>query len=263
MKPLLIVVTPWLVFIGAHLGMSSSRLREKITARYGRFAFTLIYLFVTILTLGTVIFALAFFGHEGPAGFQVSDQTWLTVLRAVSVFGAFLLVAGLISYPTSAIAILAQRMKNPDLKTALPKPTGIARITRHPFFVGLAFVSTSHVFLASTLAIAVSFACLAFLSLVGIYLQDKKLQKRWAATYEVFIERSSVLPFQRLAEQDSRLTARDIPMLLIALLVASFLFGALHDIWTVGNGATFLGFILVYGTIGVVTGILKSAAKNR
>ncbi|MEP3244973.1 MAG: NnrU family protein [Sneathiella sp.] len=263
MTPSFMILFAWFAFAGTHLWMSASGLRERLAPHYGHMGFTLIYLIVTVLSLSILIASLALYGDQGLAGFQLTTPFLLWSLRIGSAVGAFLVVTGLIGYPKSPIAILARRIGTSQNNNPLRPPTGIARITRHPFFVGLALISLCHIFLASSLAIATFFVGLFVISALGIPLQDRKLRNRWAAVYARYEQQSSTLPFGSLHKQTDKPTTKDWISWIICLLVAIALFGVFHPLWTHANGAGFVILILIYGTLGTVIGIVKGLKARR
>lgn len=252
MEPSLIIVIAWTLFGGSHLVMSGSGLRSYMTARFGPLSFTLLFVATTIVTLSLLLISLYQFGDKGASGVVIESTAVRAALRAGSFVGAFLLLAGLASFPISPMSVLAQRGGHSNRK--LSDPSGVALITRHPFFVGLALLSASHVFLASTLANAVFFGGLFALCLLGIPMQDHKLKRRWGAVYEDYISQTSVIPFAKLAP---RVTFKDLITWAGGSIVAGTLFVGLHSFWSFGNGAVFVGFIMLYGTLGAALGILR------
>ncbi len=243
--------------------MSASNLREAITPRFGRLGFTVIYLLVTIITLSGLITALAIYGDQGLDGLQITNAYLLGLLKTGSAIGAFLIVAGLVGFPTSPMSILAQRLRTSLNDKPLPSPKGIALISRHPFFVGLALISLCHVFLASTMAVATFFAGLLIFSLLGIPMQDYKLRRRWAETYIRYEQQSSVMPFAKFFKQPERPTKSEWVMWIACLMATIVIFGIFHFIWMYANGVGFLIMVLLYGTLGTCIGIFRTLRTKK
>jgi uncharacterized membrane protein len=80
-------------------------------------------------------------------------------------------------------------------RTAIRPPTGVERVTRHPFFMGLALYAVAHALLAATLASAVHFAGYVLLATVGAALQDRKLVARHGDAYAEYVARTAFVPF--------------------------------------------------------------------
>ncbi len=263
MAPSLMILFAWFVFAGTHLWMSASDLRESLAPHYGHMGFTLIYLIVTVTTLSGLIASLALYGDQGIVGLQLETPFLVWILRIGSAVGAFLVVTGLLGFPKSPMAILARRIGTPQNNNPLRPPTGIARITRHPFFVGLALISLCHIFLASSLAIATFFVGLFTVSALGIPMQDRKLRNRWAEVYSRYEQQSSTMPFGSLHKQTDKPTTKDWVSWIVCLLVAIALFGIFHPLWAYANGAGFVVLILIYGTLGTTVGVYKGLKARK
>ena len=261
--PSFAILSACLLFAGTHLWMSASNLRETLTPRIGNTGFTVTYLVVTITTMSTLIATVAYFGHQGVKGIQIADPLLRLLLQAGSGLGTLFVVAGLASFPKSPMSTLAQRVRTSHHQKALRPPAGVERVTRHPFFVGLAMLSFCHLFLASTLATGTLFAGLMTITLVGIPLQDRKLRNRWGDVYAEYERRTSIVPFGQTRNQPDRSLRSEYLAWFGFLIVTVVAFGALHSLWTFANGAGFLVLVLVYGATGGILGILRGTKKRR
>lgn len=263
MQPSLIILASWILFGGSHLVLSGSSLRTMIVIRYGARGFTILFSVVTLVTMLGLIWASATYGDKGRAGFGLATHTttrWL--LGGLSGAGAFLAIAGLINYPRSPMAILAQRQRELGRQQGfkLNAPSAIERVVRHPFFVGLAIMMSAHALLASTLASAVYFLGFVVVAIIGIPMQDRKLRARWEKTYMEFEAQTSNIPFS------AKTSAKEKPewgRWALAGLITTLLFGALHFVWKSANGAPFAALILVFGLLGVAKGLAASSSETQ
>ena len=248
MIPALAVLSAWLLFGGSHLLLSSSPLRGMLVARLGVTGFVACYCLIATLGLGLLIVVTARFGADGIAGpnlARIPLARWS--LGAVAALGAVLAVAGIAGFSRSPIAVLARRWRAREVVGPLPRRTLVDRVTRHPFFVGLALLMGAHALLASTLSGAVYFAGFALLAAVGIPLQDRKLLERHGETYAAYLRESSVLPSVHPRGVGA---PAPWPELLVAIAGAAALAG-LHPLWRWGNGAAFAAVVLVGGLVAV------------
>src|SRR5437899_13047458 len=71
-----------------------------------------------------------------------------------------------------------RRAAGDDINPPIRAPRGVERVTRHPFFVGVALLASAHVLLATRLVGAVFFAGLAALAILGAWHQDRTLPAR-------------------------------------------------------------------------------------
>lgn len=255
MEPILFVTGAWLLFAGSHLLLSGTTLRGRIVERFGTRGFTILFGMTSVLTLALVIAAVWIYGGSGVRGPNLGEfivARW--GLFAVSVGGAVILMAGLINFPASLIARLAQRGDRPLTNTR--KVNSIERLTRHPFFVGLALLMSAHALLATTLAQTAYFTGFVILALAGIPLQDRKLRRRYKEVYEAYERDTPAVPFGKVEEKTKPNAAWK--KWVLAVVVATVFFGLLHPIWSYANGALFALVTLVFGSIGIVVGLVRS-----
>lgn len=257
MEPAIIVLSAWLLFGGSHLGLSSFRGRARLEDKIGARGFTFLFAGVTVFTLTLLILAALQYGHLGHPGVGLSAYPaarWGG--GGVAVIGAILAMAGLINYPQSPMSVLATRRRAGLEARPLKPPNAIDRVSRHPFFVGLALMMVVHALLASTLAGSVYFLGFAALSVIGIWAQDRKLRKKWDNIYRDYENQTSAVPFT--ASKIVGPTKAEWGRWGASVLGGLMLFGFLHPVMSYGNGAGFAVFILLFGTIGVGLGLAKS-----
>ena len=254
MSPASIVLCAWLLFGGTHLLLGSPPLRTRLIARFGERGFVLLYSAIAALTLTLLAAVVARYGSEGargPALSAVPAAKW--TLGAVAFFGATLAAAGLLNYFRSPIALLRRALGRP---VALAAPAAVERITRHPFFVGLALLTGAHALLAGTLAGAVYFGGFVVLVLAGIPMQDRKLRARHGEVYAGYVAATSALPF--VAAARNTIAWRDF---IVPALAAAGV-AALHPLWRLGGGAA-LAVLIALGGLYAVAGQFRRMATRR
>ena len=251
MQPAIIIGFVWLLFGGSHLVMSSSGIRPMLVNRFGERGFTIAYVAATVLTMAPLIVTTALYADTGAAGPNLaSHQIARWFLGFFSALGAVLLIAALVDFQNSAIAQLAQRRRRTreNRNVKLGPPTAIERISRHPFFVGLAMLTLSHAMMADTLAEAGYFGGFALLSLAGLYFQDRKLRGQWDQIYADFEAETELLSLGKTASP----AVLKSKVWLIAIVTVIVLFGAGHPLWTYANGAPLAAVILLFGLLATM-----------
>lgn len=246
MTPAVVVLCAWLLFGGTHLLLGSPPLRHQLVQRLGERRFALLYTAIAALTLTLLAAAVARYGNDGTRGsalYTVPAARW--TLGVVSFLGAALAAAGLINYFRSPIAFLRRAMGRPPV--TLRAPATVERITRHPFFVGLAVVMGAHALLAGTLAGAVFFGGFVVLVLAGIPLQDRKLRAQHGEVYAGYMAATSAVPFAAATPMSPGAAWRDF----VAPTLAAAVFMALHPLWRLGSGAPFAVLVAVGGLYAV------------
>lgn len=264
--PSLMIMLAWILFGASHFTLSHTALRHRIIARYGKRKFTILYSAITIISLGILIAITSIYGDEGRPGLNLANNVlarW--ILGGISFLGAVLIMAGLFNYPNSPMAVLAQRERRQDTGSGnyLRPPTAIDGVTRHPFFVGLSILMAAHALLAGTMAGAFYFAGFSIISSLGIFLQDRKLRRRWQDIYVEYENNTSAIPFMNRQKENGSVQRDGLRKWVISTLIAIVFLGFLHPVWSYASGAPFAGFVLLFGMIGVFVGLRKSAKQSK
>lgn len=257
LAPSIILFLAMALFGGSHLWMSVSGFRNKIIEKYDVIIFNLIFVCTTIFSSIVVGLALASYGHLGVGGFEVNGYLSRSILALGSSLGAFLIVVGLFCFPGSAIAKLAQQGSVSAGSSRL-KVSAAEAITRHPFFVGLAIMAFCHIFLSSTLAVAIFFLGLFLFCVIGVRMQDRKLSARWGEIYDYYMAQTSIFPCLKFHIYVSKFSRIDWLYCIVWALLSYTIFSEFHSFWSFANGAGFVAIITVYGTIGVSYGVIRS-----
>jgi uncharacterized membrane protein len=255
MEAIASIVAHWLLFAGTHDGLADSRVRARIVGRVGEGGFRLLYFAVAAVTFTLLMRSYAVNQLTGPPGLAgfVGPSTRL-LLMGVAGLGAVLLVGGLVTYPESPMELSTR---------GVPPPTRLARITRHPFFVGLALVALVHVVLAAHATGAVFFACLTLFTVVGTLRQDRKLLASKGGAYAAYCRETSIVPFAAILARRTGMTVRDVPIVPLAIGVLGAVGLRLaHPVLLAWNGmgivAAVVGGALLFGVIGVVRTALRA-----
>jgi len=238
MEPLILTALFWMLFVGLHVGLATRNVRAAFVARFGEAGFTALF-----SVTASVFFALAvawyaahrFEGGPGLALGAVSAVRWALV--AVAVAGIVLMTGGSVGYPGSPYDMIDRKAR---------PPRGMERITRHPFFAGMALFASAHALLATRLTGTVMFASIAALSIAGPLHQDRKLLARLGERYARYLQATSAVPFAAILAGRQRIAWRELPVgALAAGLPIAIALRAMHD-HLFDRGGTFV----IVGTIG-------------
>jgi uncharacterized membrane protein len=204
MTPVLTIALGWLLFGGLHIGLATGPVRRRLVARLEEGGF--IALFSTLAAVAWSLLVVSYAGQrgDGPPGLALGTVPWLRgLLMATTVAGIVLAVAGNAVYDGSPYAMFVPG-------TAAPR--GLARITRHPMFAGLALFAAAHALLATRLAGTVAFTGLALLAVLGGWHQDRKLRPQRGAAFAAYLASTSAVPFGAVLAGRQRLGWRDLPL---------------------------------------------------
>jgi uncharacterized membrane protein len=241
MDPVLTIALYWLLFGGTHVVLATGGLRARLVDKLGAQGFVYAFSLVAVVTYGLLVHAYAGLRFDGAAGLALAAVPLArTVLYGVSFAGVTLAIAGVLVFPASPMA--PPGMVQPG---AVRPPRGLARITRHAFFAGIAMMAAAHTLLATRLTGAVFFAGTFLLVTLGAWAQDRKLLRRHGSPYAEYLAATSYVPFAAIVAGRQRLVWRELPAggLAISLLLAAGLRTVHSSIFAAG-GAWMMGVIV-------------------
>ena len=224
----------WLAFAGTHMGIASRPVRDRIVARVGELGFAAAFSSIAVTTFTCLVAWYATHRTLGPAGPALGGVPALrAALMAVVVTGVVIAACSLASYPGSPYALLRDG--------AAPGPRGIARVTRHGFFVGVALVALAHTLLATRLVSVVFALGFAVLTIAGGLHQDRKLLARRGADYAGYLAETSFVPFVAILAGRQRFVWREIARPVLVGLAAAVCLRSVHAHLFDGYGAWVIG----------------------
>ena len=208
-----LLIVAALVWIGVHIGIAGTRLREVLVGRIGDGAFRGVFSAVSIAAIVFLVMAWRGSSTE-PLWFAPSWLRWLLVLVMLV---AFLLFVASVSAPNPTMIGPAGAATRP--------PRGIQRITRHPMLWSFAIWAAVHIIGNGDTAAIVFFGAFLVTALAGMPSIDGKLARRDPATWQALSAATSIMPFGAIAQGRNRLVLREIGWLtpLIALIAWALL----------------------------------------
>jgi uncharacterized membrane protein len=259
MEPVVLLALLWALFIGTHIGLATVPVRSALTSRFGKHGFGAIYTLVAAAAFALVVHYYAIHRMEGPAGLALGASPvvrWLLIV--VIVGGVVLSVSGLMGYSETPMAMFSETVY---------VPRGVERITRHPFFVGVAMLAIAHSLLATRLIGAVFVAGLAVLSIVGSWHQDRKLLQLRGRPYAEYLRATSIVPFAAIISGRQSFSWRELSIASIVVgLASAFALRAVHASIFASGGAYFIGATLAgaaVATVGAIRRNRRDAAAGR
>jgi uncharacterized membrane protein len=255
MDPVLRVALCFGLFAATHVGLGLPRVRSALTARLGPWGFTLLFSLLAWLTFGLAISSYAAHAGEGPAGLALGASLSARAgLIAAIAIGVMLMVGAFARYSRSPYAIGGEQVR---------EPRGLERVTRHPFFVGLALFGAAHALLAPRLVGAVAMGGLGLFAGAGAWIQDRKLLALRGEDYRDFLSVTSAIPFAAILAGRQRLVWEEIPyrMLLIGL-VLTFALRAVHE-HLFDHGGAYLIAAVVLGPLLILVSALRREQRAR
>ncbi len=178
-----------LFFVGIHLFVSGTTMRDAIVDRIGERGFLGIF---SLASLGGMIWLCRAYSNATPIYLypEVPVLRWL-VLGLVFIAFQFVVIGATTPSPTAT---------GGEDKLELTRPAeGILRISRHPFLWGVAIWALAHIIQNGEMAALILFGSLLFLSLAGPRSIDAKRARKHGEHWERFAAVTSNVPFAAIA----------------------------------------------------------------
>lgn len=209
MTPLVLAT---LFFVGIHVFISGTRLRDRLVARVGERGFLGLF---SLLSLAGMVWLVVAYGRA-PMVRLWGPLPALGPAAIGLVLVAFLLIGIGLTTP-SPTAVGGEALLDAD-----EPARGILRITRHPFLWGVALWAAVHLVVNGDLAGTVLFGGLLVLALIGPASIDKKRERRLGPAWESFAARTSNVPFAAILQGRNALRVGELGWWRIAVAVALY-----------------------------------------
>jgi uncharacterized membrane protein len=204
-----------LYFIGIHVFISSTKLRDAIVARIGEGPFMGVF---SLASLAGILWIVSAY-RAAPLIPLWSGSEWSRILALVVMLPAVCLVMIGLTTPSPTTAGMDNSLK--------AGAHGILRVTRHPFLNGIVLWGLVHVAANGDAASLVLFGGFTALAALGPRLIDTKRRRRLGEDYEEFMAVTSTLPFAAIASGRNRFEPGELGTgrILVALAVYAALLG--------------------------------------
>ena len=255
MEPALAVALVWLVFAASHIGLASPRIRSPLVARLGRWGFQGLFVAVASLAWTLAVSTYAALQHEGAAGLALGRfEPARSLLVGAVVLGVVLMASAFADYGRSPYALAGERAREAH---------GLARVTRHPFFVGMLLFAGAHALLATRLVGTLAMGGLALLAGLGAWHQDRKLLVLRGETYADYLATTSAVPFAAILAGRQRLVLSELPVALpLVGLALAYALRAVHAGVFAHRGAYVIGAV-VGGALFILIGEWRRERRTR
>jgi uncharacterized membrane protein len=210
-----------LFFVGIHLFVSGTGLRDRIVGVIGELGFQGVFSVASLA--GIVWLSMSWSGADAAA--PLWNGAALRPVVIALTFVAFLFAAIGLTTP-SPTATGGEGQLDSD-----EPARGILRVTRHPFLWGVALWGLCHVLVNPDPPSLVFFAAFLVLALTGPASIDRKRARKHGERWEKFAAVTSNVPFAAIAAGRNRLALGELGLWRIALAVVLYgLFLTFHPL---------------------------------
>lgn len=191
-----LLVLAMLIWLGLHIGISGTPVREALVARTGEARFKAAFSIASLGALGLLIVAYS----SAPTVPLWLAPDWLRWILAILMLPAFVLLVA---------AIMTRGPTVGDSEIAR-EPHGILRVTRHPMLWSFAIWATVHLIGTGDLASLLFFGTFLLTALAGMPSIDTKLAARNPVAWQRFDAVTSIVPGAAIAAGRNRLVLEEI-----------------------------------------------------
>lgn len=186
-------------FAAIHLGIAGTRLRDRAVGAIGEGPYLLLFSLASLGGLAWMVVAYRAAPYLPTWGVP---EWWKWLALPLMLVSALLVVIGLATPNPTA-------MRQEHLIGA--EPTGIVRVTRHPFLTGVALWALVHLVGNGDWAALVFFGAWAVVALAGTdSIDGKRARKLGAEAWQKFAAKTSILPFGAILAGRNRFAAGEI-----------------------------------------------------
>jgi uncharacterized membrane protein len=179
-------------FVLIHLLISGTRLRDAITGVVGEGPY------MGLFSLASLA-AIVWLGFGYAAARQAADPVYWSATPATKwaqlaiTFVAFMLIVPGLATPNPTSVRQEGTLDKADVVS------GMVRVTRHPFLMGVALWAAGHLLVNGDLASLVLFGALLVVAVLGPLSIDAKRRRKLGAKWDGFAAQTSVVPFGAIA----------------------------------------------------------------
>ncbi len=188
-------------FLGIHLGVSGTSLRDSLIETLGEKPYKFIFSACALLGLIWLVFSW----RQAP---------YLPLWGSPQVFRHLALLLMPLSF---YLGVAAVTTKSKD--TA---PYGVLRITRHPLMWAIALWAGVHLLANGDVAAVISFGTFLVLALKGTFDLDRKRLREYGELWQTYLEHTSNVPFLAIVAGKQFLARREIGGWQIALALTLY-----------------------------------------
>lgn len=191
------------LFVGTHLGISSTPARAGLISVVGARGYLGLYSLLALATLGYLIWLYGavprhdYLWQPSPLLYDIAK--YIMPLALVLLFGGFM-----VKNPTN---VGAEGMLGEE-KTVLAR--GVTRITRHPFQWSVVLWALSHLIANGDTVSVVFFASFLALSLSGSFMIDRKKAQSLGPAWHAYRDQTSNIPFAAILTGRNRLVLSEL-----------------------------------------------------
>jgi uncharacterized membrane protein len=199
-----------LVWIGIHLGIAGTQVRDAVVSRIGDGPFRGLFSLLSIVAIAFLVWTW----RGAPTTPLWFAPLWLRWVLVAVMLLAFVLFVASVSRPNPTMIAGETAMARP--------PRGIQRITRHPMLWSFALWAAVHIIGNGDTAAIIFFGAFLVTALAGMPSIDAKLARRDPSAWQALSAATSIVPFAAVKQGRNRFVPREIGWLTPLIAVVAW-----------------------------------------
>ena len=194
-----ILIVGCLSFLAVHLGTSGTPLRGVLQNSLGESPYLGVYSLLSFGSLGLMIYGYGQVPHGDFLWYP--SVTAYKVAKVLMLLSLMMIVMGiLVKNPT---AVMSEQALDNEI-------SGLLKITRHPVQWGILLFACAHLLANGDIASSLFFGTFVLLSFFGMLSMDQRRRRETDPKWQVFMEKTSMVPFAALVSGRLRFTLGDV-----------------------------------------------------
>jgi uncharacterized membrane protein len=181
-----LVILLWVGFAATHMGLSTAGIRPQLVERLGARGFLGVYSLISFAFFIPLVWFYLTHKHAGP-------MFWSIALGPIGRW-VFYVLAGV------ALTLAAAGLMQPSpvsLAGGTMDVRGVARLTRHPLFMGFGLLGLLHLIPNGFASDVAFFSGLPLFAIIGCWHQDQRKLANGPPGYRDFVAATPFIPFTR------------------------------------------------------------------
>lgn len=201
-----------LAFFLLHAAVSGTRLRDVLVSALGERVYVIVY---SLASVGGIVWLAMSYNAavaDAPTQLWVPGMAHRHLAITLMALAMALAIPGLLTPgPTTAM-----------MDRTIGTPTGIHRITRHPFLWGVTIWAAAHLIANGDAASAILFGMFFVLALNGTRSIDAKRARKHGADWDAYAAKSSNVPFAAVFSGRSSISIGEIGAIRLGAAALAF-----------------------------------------
>jgi uncharacterized membrane protein len=215
-------------FLGIHLLISGTRLRDRLVATVGEWPYLGLF---SAASIGGIVWLAVSYNE---ATMEPDRLYWVAPVWIVHLAPLFMLIAFLFAVTGLTTPNPTAFRSEGSLESGDGRPKGVVHITRHPFLWGVMIWATVHIIVNGDRASIIFFGTFLLLAALGTLSIDEKRRRNFGEHWDAFARVTSNVPFAAILAGRTRFRFTEDAWWRILASIIAFALVLVGHLWLFG-----------------------------